>query len=99
MSNVLALQPEDVASMVSGVAVTFGVTTGGGIAGPNRLCNVAVVTWPVASTIVIVAGLTQIPVVIAENAPPNGMLTPLSIVTALGTEVLAEYGGVPPKTR
>jgi hypothetical protein len=37
---------------------------------------VAVVVWPVASTIVIVAGLTQTPVVSAVNAPPYGILTP-----------------------
>jgi|SRR6478752_2851685 hypothetical protein len=76
--NVCPVQPvPDAVVYDPGVILTVtGGTGGGGPAGPKRLCSVAVVVCPVASTTMMVAGLAQTPVVIAVNDPPNGILTP-----------------------
>lgn len=69
---------------------------GGGVAVPRLLISCAVVWRPIASTIVNVSGLTQLPFVMISNEPPEVNTVVLTIVTVSGNDGATWYGGVPP---
>ena len=72
-----------VTTSAGGVGGVGGV---GGAAVPGWLISVAVVCRPVASTIVNVSGLTQLPFVSASKAPPDTVTGVCRIVTAVGKD-------------